>query len=297
MKKLIPALCMLLVAACLMGTSTYAWFAANTQVTASGMEVKALSSGGLAIGSYNDNGTKVTQPEEADFASNAVWTTGDYVRGAAAIKPASYNNDFDGQKWFKATAATANSHAAATGIDEIAAADLDQYRKEFWWDVKSLKDGYVVDVLVTEVSVAVKPAEGQTTATATSATLDKSIRVAIVTDEASFIFAPLHNKTLGEGESALQYVGSMTTTTDETTGTVTKSFVPATANLLRANNAYNGVAKIFTALGVTAEKVSVYIYYEGEDPNCKSANATNIDDLVVTFKFEATDERVAPTQG
>ncbi|MBR5943184.1 MAG: hypothetical protein IKZ81_07590 [Clostridia bacterium] len=38
-KKLIPALCMLLVAAVLMGTSTFAWFSMNDTVTATGMSV------------------------------------------------------------------------------------------------------------------------------------------------------------------------------------------------------------------------------------------------------------------
>ena len=42
-KKLIPALCMLLISAVLMGTSTYAWFSMNTTVTATGMKVTAKS--------------------------------------------------------------------------------------------------------------------------------------------------------------------------------------------------------------------------------------------------------------
>lgn len=40
-KKIIPALCMLLISAVLMGTSTYAWFSMNTTVSAKGMQVKA----------------------------------------------------------------------------------------------------------------------------------------------------------------------------------------------------------------------------------------------------------------
>lgn len=43
MKKLIPALCMLLVAATLLGTSTFAWFSMNDRVTANGMTVTAAS--------------------------------------------------------------------------------------------------------------------------------------------------------------------------------------------------------------------------------------------------------------
>lgn len=40
-RKLIPAFCMLLVSAVLLGTSTYAWFSMNKSVTASGLQVTA----------------------------------------------------------------------------------------------------------------------------------------------------------------------------------------------------------------------------------------------------------------
>lgn len=54
-KKLIPALCMLLISAVLMGTSTYAWFSMNKSVTATGMQVVAKSDATyLLIGSQND---------------------------------------------------------------------------------------------------------------------------------------------------------------------------------------------------------------------------------------------------
>lgn len=42
-KKLIPAFCMLLVSAVMLGSSTFAWFSMNNKVTASGMEVTAKS--------------------------------------------------------------------------------------------------------------------------------------------------------------------------------------------------------------------------------------------------------------
>lgn len=40
-KKLIPAFCMLLVSAVMLGSSTFAWFSMNNKVTASGMSVEA----------------------------------------------------------------------------------------------------------------------------------------------------------------------------------------------------------------------------------------------------------------
>lgn len=42
-RKLIPALCMLLVSALFVGTSTYAWFSMNTNVSATNMQVTAKS--------------------------------------------------------------------------------------------------------------------------------------------------------------------------------------------------------------------------------------------------------------
>lgn len=53
--KLIPAFCMLLISAMLMGTSTFAWFSMNTQVTATGMQIQAKSNETyLLIGTENN---------------------------------------------------------------------------------------------------------------------------------------------------------------------------------------------------------------------------------------------------
>lgn len=53
MKKLIPAICMLLIAAAMLGTSTFAWFSMNTKVTATGMQVTAKVGNNLFIGAIN----------------------------------------------------------------------------------------------------------------------------------------------------------------------------------------------------------------------------------------------------
>ncbi len=49
MKKLIPAICLLLISAVLLGTSTYAWFSMNKTVTATGMQVKATTPASVEI--------------------------------------------------------------------------------------------------------------------------------------------------------------------------------------------------------------------------------------------------------
>ena len=49
MRRMIPALCMLLVSAIMLTTASYAWFTMNEEVTASGMQVKAKADGSLLI--------------------------------------------------------------------------------------------------------------------------------------------------------------------------------------------------------------------------------------------------------
>ena len=57
MKKLIPALCMLLVSAILLGTSTYAWFSMNTTVNATGMQITIKSDNTFLLINTGDNDT------------------------------------------------------------------------------------------------------------------------------------------------------------------------------------------------------------------------------------------------
>lgn len=78
-KKLIPAFCMLLISAVLMGTSTYAWFSMNRTVTANGMEVTAKSNASyLLIGSTSDAATNKTGLTTTATATKTGTTTSCY---------------------------------------------------------------------------------------------------------------------------------------------------------------------------------------------------------------------------
>lgn len=58
-KKVVPALCALLVSAVMLGSSTYAWFSMNTRVTAQGMQVTAQSNSTyLVVSSTNTLATE-----------------------------------------------------------------------------------------------------------------------------------------------------------------------------------------------------------------------------------------------
>ena len=59
-RKVIPALCMLLVSAIMLGSTTYAWFSMNNKVTASNMQVTAKSNTQFLIISTESNLSNVT---------------------------------------------------------------------------------------------------------------------------------------------------------------------------------------------------------------------------------------------
>ena len=69
MKKLIPALALLLVSAVLLATSSFAWFSMNTTVTVTGMEVKTKVSSNLLI---SPNTTESNFTAQLSQAKNAL---------------------------------------------------------------------------------------------------------------------------------------------------------------------------------------------------------------------------------
>ena len=102
MKKLIPALCLLLVAAALMGTSTFAWFSMNKQVTATGMQVKAKSNATyLLIGDATDVGKTAAELQAAALITDAAHNSGSGI----TYYPADYTTTaistyVEANKWY-----------------------------------------------------------------------------------------------------------------------------------------------------------------------------------------------------
>lgn len=128
-RKLIPALCMLLVSALFVGTSTYAWFSMNSSVEATNMMVKAKSNARyLLIGDDEANaktaktdaaGKALTNEHDALYA-----TTGN---DAQTCYPTAYYTEADtlnghateAGKWYTTTSDTHNK--AVSGNADITA--------------------------------------------------------------------------------------------------------------------------------------------------------------------------------
>ena len=116
MKKLIPALCMLLVAAALLGTSTYAWFSMNETVTATGMSVTASAPTSLLI-----SNTSAT----SGFGST-VALKNDVTDAATEFVPVAYSGKC--ASWYKLTdaaMATVNEAGKMVGVTAVADGEAD----------------------------------------------------------------------------------------------------------------------------------------------------------------------------
>lgn len=149
-KKLIPAFCMLLVSAVMLGTSTFAWFSMNTSVKATGLEVNAKSNATyLLINNQDKSGSEATGLDsviDAKYVDTAntdkkvypvtyfANVQDDTKIGNAVIKDKAGSSwtDWQTKHWF--TANNGNSNAANDAVTNIKPVDIESekdYRLEY----------------------------------------------------------------------------------------------------------------------------------------------------------------------
>lgn len=277
-KKLIPAAGMLAVSATMLATSTYAWFSMNTQVTATGMQVKAQAEGGIVIS--NESGSDWKASTTASHNS---------VAELAPISTANFTN------WYHAKSDDANSAKAGQ-----AAANYSNYSSTMKvsdgigyndTDSDSTKDdGEVAHYLLNKFyikssaeeinSATLKINKVTASGASTSAELDKSLRIGINIGGANYIYAPVDGATL-----SYTVAGATATTATASSGTGVVNTPAAGVAKIPDNTAVINQASDNKAI-----EVLVYIYFEGEDENCKSNNiTTTLDTLQVEVTFGTTD--------
>jgi hypothetical protein len=278
MKKLIPAAGMLAVSAMMLATSTYAWFSMNTQVTATGMQVKAQAEGGIVIS--NESGSDWKASTTASHNS---------VAELAPISTANFTN------WYHAKSDDANSAKAGQAAsnysnysstmkvaDGIGYNDVNSNNEKDNDEIAHyLLNKFYIKSSAEEIKNAtLKINKVTATGASTSGELDKSLRIGINIGGTNYIYAPVDGATL-----SYTVAGTTNTTATSSSGTGI------------VNTPASGVAKIpdnAAVINQSADKkaieVLVYIYFEGEDLNCKSNNiTTTLDTLQVEVTFGTTD--------
>lgn len=278
-KKLIPAICMLLISAVLMGTSTFAWFSMNTKVTVSSMTVKATASKNLLISSTQD-GT---------YLARLVLTTKNekLVPVSTGVKPipAFFKQDYVGSQM------QADSYDRKNSTFQ--AATTNDYVKETMW--------------IKTTGADAKNLKANVTFTGGAEALDPSLRVMFVvggTSGQAYLMEPVTGADADyKAIDSISYAQATGTAVDGTyyykdsngtkldnqpaVGDDVSSYYTQTVTETGANvtvSANNAI--ILTSLTADqAVQIDVYVWYEGQDENCKSTNAVTLDDTVFSIEY------------
>ena len=246
----------------------------NTQVTATGMQVKAVAEDGIVISN--------TQKTAWSNTATAQVTSADLVptSAAAVASPAFVHNSSTNANEAQADQAASTytdlslawNYNSVEGIgfgdaDTDGTFDADEkayvllnnfYIKSSGAEITG-KTLYINDVTVTS--------------SASLLTIDNSLRVLVVVGSTAYIYAPVINA--GTGTTTLSYHYKETTSVTALNATAQEGYDKSTG-ITTIPNTNEG-----------AINAKVYIYFEGEDANCKTTNISGItvDTLTVSVKF------------
>lgn len=253
-RVLVSSLSMLLVAAVSLGAATYAWFTSNTQATADQLSVKTVKSSELQI-------SKTT----GEWGDQIHY---DYV--GKVLKPAT---SADGTNWFTAVAAGKGSFAADNAQITDISASLDGYVFKEQLNVRN--NGKAA---VNNVKIKFSLSETETNN-------GKYVRLALVPADTRGAAATITADNFRENvySSAEDTAEALA----DTTGT----------NVVTVNAKSGSAAEIsvgsLTAAGEdgSAKYYNLYVWFEGQDEDCKDANAGNeMPDVTFTVTGDTAEQ-------
>ena len=120
-RKLIPAFAMLLIAAVMMSTATFAWFTTNGTVGATGITVNAKANNTYLI--INDTGSFTETAETLPDLRNITLTT----NNTGNLYPVSWAGTTSSALWESGVGTSYTEGAASSGLTEVAAGNGTHY--------------------------------------------------------------------------------------------------------------------------------------------------------------------------
>lgn len=278
-KKLISAIAMLTVSAVTLSTATYAWFTMNKEVSVTGMQLKAQATDGIVIS--GDNKATWTTDWDVEMTAGVVLYPTSTDGSKTPTWAVAYSKDFDDANknqtgsgaytdltiTYDASLASGTTFTAGVdGVGKAASPNRNYVLKKTFWIKSTGENDWTTGLNVDEVTASVADTSGSG-----SGNLNKALRVLMVIYDGtgaakdSFIYAPMDGY-----DNSIKYKNGSSLT-------------------LIAHNTAHDVDGITTIPNTDANalKVEMYMYYEGEDTNCKSSNvaAIPIDTLEVSAKF------------
>lgn len=303
-KKLLPAIGMLAISATMLATSTYAWFTMNKEVSVTNMQVRALAEDGLLVNeaaapgaTWDEEATaaqstaaagKLSVLHPASTADGSTWyhAASKKYDGAAAATQGTKSTDLVNNAYdtlgtltpitnMSNASASAGTQAAFSTMGAAATSDAGYYVHYTYYLKTSAQSQITLDG--TDYYVSIKSVTATPTAAGGgSANLDKSLRVGILMKENGtfYIYNPLN------GTNSYYVAAGNTATTTIAGNTATKTDLASLPSVTEDGT-----------------PVEVYLWFEGEDENCKSSNATAtiLDNIKVDIVFELTGAEAVPT--
>ena len=273
-RKLIPALAMLLVSATMMGTSTYAWFSMNTAVQATGMQVQAVAEDGIVIAnsakaSWSNTATAQVTSATLVPTSAAAVTSPAFVHNSSTNADQAQGNQASASYTDLSLTWNTNNSEGIGYEDANSNSTLDNGEKSY----VLLNNFFIKSSGATITGKTLYINDVTVTSSASLLAIDNSLRVLVVVGSTAYIYAPVINA--GSGTTTLSYNYKETTS--------------VTALNATAAEGYDKSTGITTIPNTDADAINakIYIYFEGEDANCKSTNISGItvDTLTVTVNF------------
>ena len=300
-RQLMAAIAMVVVSIVALSSSTYAWFANNNKVVATGMSVTAQVEGGIQIKTVSSTG-ELGSGYTSDYA-----TTADAKISSTSLFPASNamstaSNSIVSSDWYYAKAELANASTAKTdtyvtlktsgtnwtftngvadGNGVLAYGDSYAGTKAAAAGRYYLATTYNISNVSSQSVATNLKVEGVTVSGNVNSTLlDQSLRVAIVCGNKIVVYAPITYSADGRYSTATETTGTPGVAGTATMGNNNVSYLASTttSDVIAATVGDEGSDTV----------VNVYIWYEGEDSNHKTDNiVASIDELTITVNFIA----------
>ena len=244
-KVIIPALGLLLLSTAASVTGTVAWFAANAQVTATGMKITAKTDSEFLVISRSSTLASLTTVALQSPASGEVLPTN--------WKQPSGSGDYS---WVTgAGTATDNGAINASGYTSLSISENNNF------GVANSKNYYVYD------TIYVGLAEGSSTPANTKLLKCNATFTAGTSSDL--------NKCLTIGLDAQDNMG--------TSADLDERLLMGAA----ASATVNGTHTLLTGdqLSTTGIAIKIYAFFNGDDSNCTTANAINLDEINIDLTF------------
>lgn len=289
-KIIVPALGVLLLSTAASVTGTVAWFSMNNFVTATGMEVKARAENGIVISKAASGDTWKETAVSARTTTLALKPTST-ATGATWVHSTSNDssdentgNNYDllsltldettGAGYVNDNGQTGYQNVGGGEAPNAYEADSAYYALHSFY-VKSSAEALQKTIYITNVKA--------TASGTASEDLDKALRVLVKlheNDSSAKVYSPLY--------AATSY---NVATTAGASSVATTAVTPIAANQASDGLVASASQTFLTNQAIPASsgtplQFDIYLYFEGEDPNCKSDNLTaTLDNIQVEVTF------------